>query len=561
MGLKFKTIMSVTVLIMVACILLGIVSYKTTVSSLEQSLMMKADSEATAGLEIMNYRYPGEWEIKNGELYKGDTKIEGENEIVDSLSKIFQCKVTFFNGDTRVATNVLDESGRRSTGTKASEVVLEKVLKGGQNFIGEANVMGEEHYAAYKPLKNSSGTTIGMIFFGLSVHEIDDIVHTFLLYMVGAVLLIIAVSAFIGKIFIERSTGKLEEIVDYVEKISNGNLKISDIEVGTEDEIGKLAQGINFMRSELNSLIKNISESSERVAASSEELTAITKDGADSVAVMSSNTAAMGEDAGVLTFMVNDLQEIIKDMREKMHILHASANVMDEAAKNSSQNAAIGKEKVDTAIEVMKNITEQVGASAEVVGNLGKRSDEIGQIVGTISSIAEQTNLLALNAAIEAARAGEHGRGFAVVADEVRKLAEQSGEAASNIAQLIHTIQVDTTSAVEAIEKGTQGVQEGMTSILATGEAFKGISEQAEKLTESVHQSREYIEAVNTSSHEILDSVENVHEITSKTEENANSVSQAAEQQSSTIEEIAEASQTLAQLANDMHSDVAKFKI
>lgn len=561
MGLKSKTLISVNVIVIFACVLMGIIGYNAAVNGFKKALMMKADSEANAGIEIINNRYPGEWTLKNGVLFKGDTKIDDANEIVDSLSGLFSGKVTFFKGDTRVATNVLDESGRRSTGTKAADNVIETVLKRGENFIGEANVMGEQHYAAYRPLKNSSGATIGMIFVGLSVHEMDDIIHTFIFFTIAAIVGIVVVCVIASNFLIGKAIGMLDEVVDYVQKISSGNLKISDLEIHTEDEIGTLAKGVNLMRDALQSLIKNVAESSERVAASSEELTAVTQEGANSVSFMAQNTAAMGEDAGVLTFMVNDLQEIIHDMREKMHVLHASANVMDEVAKSSAQNAATGKEKVDIAIAAMKNITEQVGASAEVVGNLGKRSDEIGQIVGTISAIADQTNLLALNAAIEAARAGEHGRGFAVVADEVRKLAEQSGEAASSIAQLIHTIQVDTSSAVAAIEKGNQGVKEGMTSILATGEAFKDIESQAGRLTESVHQSREYIEAVNTSSHEILDSVENVHEITSKTEENANSVSEAAEKQSATIEEISEASKTLAQLANDMQNEVAKFRV
>ena len=244
-----------------------------------------------------------------------------------------------------------------------------------------------------------------------------------------------------------------------------------------------------------------------------------------------------------------------------MHILHESSNTMDEVAKGSAANAEIGKEKSDFAIGVMKNVTAQVNSSARIVGELGKRSDEIGQIVETISNIADQTNLLALNAAIEAARAGEHGRGFAVVSDEVRKLAEQSGEAARNIAELIHSIQEDTSAAVESIEKGAQGVKEGMESVLATGDAFKGIEEQAAKLSETVTLSRDYIEAVNTSSHEILNSVENVHQITSKTEEVSNSVTEAATKQSDTIQEIADASKSLADLAEEMHRQVSKFTL
>ena len=376
---------------------------------------------------------------------------------------------------------------------------------------------------------------------------------------VAAMAVAIFVCGIVSNFVIGKAISMLNEVVDAMQKISAGDLRIPDLQVSSDDEIGILANSVNLMRKEFTNLIKNVTQSSAKVSASSQELTAVTQDGADSVSTMSQNTAAMGEDAAVLTFMVNDLEEIIHDMRTKMHILHESSGTMGEVAKGSASNAAIGKEKSDFAISVMKNVTEQVSASAKIVGELGKRSDEIGQIVEAISGIAEQTNLLALNAAIEAARAGEHGRGFAVVSDEVRKLAEQSGEAASNIAQLIHSIQEDTSAAVESIEKGAQGVKEGMGAVLATGDAFKGIEEQAAKLSETVSLSRNYIEDVNTSSHEILNSVENVHQITAKTEEISNSVTEAAEKQSDTIREISDASKSLSELAEEMHGKVSKF--
>ena len=384
---------------------------------------------------------------------------------------------------------------------------------------------------------------------------------SFGLMTVAAMAVIIIVSVIVTNSVIGNTLGRLSEVVNAVQKISSGDLKIPDLEVHAQDEIGILANGVNFMRKELQGLIKKVAQTSERVSAASQELTAVTQNGAESISQMSQDTAAMGEDASVLTFMVGDLEEIIHDMRTKMHTLHESATAMDEVARDSAANAAIGKEKSDFAINVMRTVNEQVSASAKIVGELGKRSDEIGQIVETISGIAEQTNLLALNAAIEAARAGEHGRGFAVVSDEVRKLAEQSGEAASSIAQLIHSIQEDTNSAVESIEKGAQGVSDGMESVLATGEAFKGIEEQAEKLSVNVRSSREYIEDVNTSSHEILSSVENVKQITSKTEEVSNAVTEAATKQADTIQEISEASKNLSELANDMQGEVSRFKV
>ena len=417
-------------------------------------------------------------------------------------------------------------------------------------------------------LKNKAVLAVGLVVFfacvamgiigcNLAAENFEKAFGVFAVATVAIVIISVVATNFI----IGKKIDMLCEIINSMQKISKGDLRIEDLQIRSEDEIGLLAQGINEMQKELQNLIKNVSQNADKVSSSSHELTEVTQQATETVSFMSQNTAAMGEDAAVLAFMVNELEETIRDMRTKMHVLHESSNAMDEVAKGSAANAAIGKEKSDFAIDVMKTVSQGVQDSARMVGELGKRSDEIGQIVGTISSIAEQTNLLALNAAIEAARAGEHGRGFAVVSDEVRKLAEQSGEAASNIAELIHSIQEDTNSAVASIEKGAEGVKAGMESVLATGEAFKGIEEQAEKLAVTVKSSREYIEAVNTSSHTILDSVENVHEITSKTEEVSNSVTESATKQSETISKISDECQELSQLANDMRDKVTKFKI
>ena len=192
---------------------------------------------------------------------------------------------------------------------------------------------------------------------------------------------------------------------------------------------------------------------------------------------------------------------------------------------------------------------------------MGKRSDEIGEIVKTISAIADQTNLLALNAAIEAARAGEHGRGFAVVADEVRKLAEQSSNSAENITQLISAIQSETAQAVETISKGTEGVKAGVQSVSDTGDAFQNIGEQVEKLAMNVVQSMINIEDVNTGNDEIVNAVNRTHEITQKSNETVNSISAVAEEQTAMISEISESSKTLAELAAEMQNEVAKFKL
>ncbi|MBR3051110.1 MAG: cache domain-containing protein [Selenomonadaceae bacterium] len=561
MGLKTKSILAVNAIVIVACVLMGIIGYFRAEEGFAKALEMKAAADVQSLTEIVNNRYYGDWHLQNGILFKGAQQIDGVNEIADFLSNICNGKVTIFNGDTRVITTVKDSAGNRQVGTKASEAVIDNVITQGKFFVGKASVMGEDHYAAYQPIKDATGKTIGMLFVGISVHEMDAVTDNLILSIALAVVVIVILCGLASNFFIGKMVRQIEEVGGAMKKISGGNLRINDLEIKSDDELGALSESVNDMKIRLKNLLTKIAECSERVVASSEELTAGTQQTNESINVVAQSMEVLSSGTAEQEKTIGKLEEKIQDMHERMDDLRATAKDMEQIALDSANNATLGKEKVDVAIAVMKNIAEQVSSSAQVIGELGRRSDEIGQIVGTISGIAGQTNLLALNAAIEAARAGEQGRGFAVVAEEVRKLAEQSGEASDKIAKLIATVQADTNSAVESIELGNQSVKDGIQSVAETGAAFVGIETQAAKLNTNVAKSLEDIIAVDASNKEIISAVEHVKEIAIRSSDNASSVRAATQEQTATMQEVADASKTLSELANDMHGEVAQFKL
>lgn len=561
MGLKSKSILAVNAIVIIACVLMGVIGYIRAEQGFAKALEMKASADVQSMSEILNSRYLGDWHLQNGILFKGGQQIDGVNEIADFLSKICSGKVTIFNGDTRVATTVKDSAGNRQTGTKASEAIINTVINQGKFFVGKASVMGEDHYAAYQPIKDVTGKTIGMLFVGVSAHDMNEVINGMILSIALEVVVIVILCILASNFFIGKVIGQLNDVGVAVKKISSGNLRIDDLEVRTNDELGTLANSVNDMKHRLRSLLTKIAESSERVAASSEELTAGTQQTNESINMVAHNMETLTNGTAEQHSTVQILEDEVKDMREKIDSLRESAGHMEAVAHESASNAAHGKAKVDAAISMMENIAMQVNSSAKIVGELGRRSDEIGQIVEAISGIAGQTNLLALNAAIEAARAGEHGRGFAVVSEEVRKLAEQSSVAAENITKLIATIQQDTASAVESIEQSTQNVKDGRLAVAQTGEAFRGIETEIEKLNVNVAASIEHIATVNKSSTEILSAVARVRKIATQSDENASSISAATQQQTAMMQEVADAGNALAELANDMQSEVAQFKL
>ncbi|MDD4599491.1 Methyl-accepting chemotaxis protein McpB [bioreactor metagenome] len=387
--------------------------------------------------------------------------------------------------------------------------------------------------------------------------DTDALARTMLIISLLCLIIAAASIVFISKQF----TKPIALIRDECLLIAQGDLQEREAKVSLEDEIGQLAQGIRQMRTHLRELVTKVHSQSEQLAASSEQLTASADQSAQAANQVAASITDVATGAAEQLDAANDTSAVVEQISASIQQVAATTNGVAAQSAQAAAKANDGSKSVNKAISQMMQIEQTVNTSAKVVVELGERSNEIGQIVDAISGIAGQTNLLALNAAIEAARAGEHGRGFAVVADEVRKLAEQSQEAAKQIAALISGIQGETDKAVAAMNDGTREVKVGAEVVNAAGQAFQEIVELVTQVSDQIKEISTAIEQMAIGSQQIVTAVNRIDNLSKKASGEAQTVSAATEEQSASMEEIASSSQSLAKLAMDLQEAVSKFRV
>ena len=519
----------------------------------------KLRSDLTVAKALLNKQVPGAWEIKGEKLFKGNLLIN-DTVIVDEIKEVTGDNVTIFLDDIRIATTVRNLDGNRGIGSKAEETVSNTVLRNNKTFLGKAQVVGVVNQTIYEPIQDTHGKIIGMLFVGMPNAPYEAMIADFVRNLVAFVIVEVLTAALIIYYVSRKIAKPIEQLANAAEAVSTGDLTVK-IEANSTDEVGILADAMREMVSSLSSLIRQIAQTSEQVAAAAEELTANSEQSAQANTQVTSEIGEVAQGASQQANSVDVASLVVQKMSDGITQVATKANTVSGITDKTSSAADNGDKAIEVAINQMNSIEKSVANSAHMVIKLGERSKEIGQIVDTISGIAGQTNLLALNAAIEAARAGEQGRGFAVVAEEVRKLAEQSQEAAKRIASMISEVQTETDNAVTAMNDGTREVKIGAEVVSTAGHAFKEIVLLIGEVSSQVKEISMAIQQMASGSREIVASVQDIDQISKKIDGQTQTVSAAIEEQSASMEEIAASSQALAQMAEKLQEATRKFTV
>jgi methyl-accepting chemotaxis protein len=251
----------------------------------------------------------------------------------------------------------------------------------------------------------------------------------------------------------------------------------------------------------------------------------------------------------------------MNDMATGIGLVAQTSSIVAETSQETAREAELGNESIQKVVRQMHLISDTTQNTSQIIELLDERSKEIGQIVDVITGLAAQTNLLALNAAIEAARAGEQGRGFAVVADEVRKLAEQSEASATQIAGLIQEIQLETTRSVDAMSIGLTEVQSGIELVDDAGAAFQKIFDSTQRIAEQIQDITAASQQMSASSEEVTASVDELTRIARDSSASSQEVAASSEEQTALIQDMTGSISTLSRIAQELQEMVGAFQV
>lgn len=446
-------------------------------------------------------------------------KPKDKTPLLDELKERMGCEFTIFQGNERAYTTIQQE-GKRAIGTKLSDDLVEIVLENGQAYVGKAHILGKIHLCSYVPTRDANGKINGLIFAGISMQQVAEQINlTILLSCVaGAILTTLAIT--ILSFFVNRSVSKpLSKLTTLAQTMEQGNLGLGQeqklsVEIHSNDEIGFLADifektilrlrryigeistildsisngnltvqttqdyvgDFTSIKNSLDDILRRLSHTMSQIAESSDYVSNGSKQ-------MATGAQALSQGSIEQSSSIEELETTIQDIS-----LHVS-----QTAENAQQASQKVKYVSDQILESNQKMEQMILAMNEI----NNSSSEIGKIIKTIDTIAQQTNILALNSAVEAARAGEAGKGFAVVAKEVRELAGKSSEASQSTTALIER-------SIAAVEYGTKIANETASQLASvvssTGEVVEttnGIANAASSQADSVSQIQEQISQIS----------------------------------------------------------------
>ncbi len=527
MKLKFKLRGKLIGTVITPVLLLGVAVMQLSKATVSDVLTDKLETSLSATAVSVNetLKYAGEGAFGlngSGDLVKGDFNISETLDLVDSIKEESGVEVSVFYGDTRYLTSIKDEAGKRPIGEKADETMVERVLKNGENyFVENADVAGKQFLMYCIPLCNEGSTApVGMIVAGIGHEHVEEGGQA-ISYNISTIIFCVLIFAIVAAyLIVNNMTKALGKGVAALEELSEGNLgvEISRKIVKRDDEIGTIGKAIGKLQDELYGIVTEIKKQCVTMDELANQLKLQTRETVDSINQVENAVGEIAVGAGNQAEETQNATENVVTIGDMI-----SGNLQDTEAlnENATKMQEAGKAAVTTFEALNKTnqkVIQSIGKIHEQTNTTNVSAQKIQEATAIITSIADETTLLALNASIEAARAGDQGRGFAVVADQIQKLAEQCNESALQISEIAELLVEDSTEAVQTMQYVRDIVQMQDNDMKETNEKLSMVLQGIEDSFIMVNKVTKQTEQMDEARINVIDIVQS---LTAISEENA----------------------------------------
>jgi methyl-accepting chemotaxis protein len=450
---------------------------------------------------------------------------------------------------------------RSSDGKTIGQDLVKLALAGGGFYDFDFQLPGSEKIAPKITYVKHDPTWNWVICAGSYYMDYNSGANVVLTYLAVTVSIALLVGLAVSWILSRHISKPIERVAQEASRIAAGDLQTVGLQVKNRDEVGALAADFQVMVGNLKSIITDVALAAQTVAAASEQLTASSEQTMQTSMSISESISEVAAASEVQSERAAQSFGIVREMTSQMAEISESVQSVTMSAADSSEKSQAGKEMITRSVLQMRSIGEKVDAAGVVARTLADKSKEINAVLGVITDISRRTNLLALNASIEAARAGEEGKGFAVVAGEVRKLAEQSALAVTQVYDMIRDIQLGTEEVLVSVEEGNTAVKEGISLVHEAGTAFADIHQSIRHVSSQSHEVSGRIVQLADDAAQVVSAIEQMKAMTLGIAANTHDVAASSQQQTASMQEMAASAAMLATTAEELQDKVSAFRL